>query len=450
MRRSSLTLRLVLGAAVWTVAALGITGVVLHQLFLDHIRRSFDSVLIEQLAELVAVSGIGPDGDFELHRLPADSAFQRLGSGKYWQVVTPQGVTIRSASLEQARLDLPPVLPGGELRLTVAGGPRGERLRVAVRAIEVSGAERPAMAAVAFDTAGVAGSAAQFDRLLAISLLLLGIGLLSAIFAQVRFGLAPLRRMSVELAEIRSGRRDRLTMDSPAELAPFALEINALLAQVAGTIQRARTHVGNLAHALKTPLAVMTNEAARAPGPTGEALRRQVESMSRSIGHHLARARMAGAAGILGMQTDLVTVAEDILRAMRRIHGARGLQLELDNEGCPIFAGERQDCEELLGNLIDNACLWAKSRVRVSLRATDSAMEITVEDDGPGIAPEHRERALARGGRLDEAIPGTGLGLAIVGDLVELHGGTLALDRSALGGLAARIRLPQPSGTIPH
>jgi signal transduction histidine kinase len=450
MRRSSLTLRLVLGAAVWTTAALAITGVVLHQLFLDHVRRSFDAVVTEHLSELIAVAGVGAEGDFELHNLPIDPGFHRLDSGSYWQVATPQGQIIRSASLGEASLQLPVPAAGSKVLLAEISGPRGERLRVAMRAVAISGFSNPAIAAVAIDTRELAASVARFRDLLTLSLVLLGLGLTTAIFAQVRFGLTPLRRMAAELAEIRSGRRTALNTEAPLELAPFAVEINDLLAQVTETIRRARTHVGNLAHGLKAPLAVLTNEVERATGPSGETLRRQIEVMSRSISHHLARARMAGAAGVLGMQTDLTAVVKDVLRAMHRIHGGRALQLDLKVEGNPIFSGERQDCEELLGNIIDNACIWAKSRVCVSLSTSSGTTDITIEDDGPGIAPEQRAAALMRGGRLDEAAPGTGLGLAIVAELVALHRGVLQLDRSSLGGLAVRIHLPRPGGPSLH
>jgi signal transduction histidine kinase len=449
MRPSSLAVRLVLGAGIWTAAALLTTGIVLHQLFLDHVRRGFDAVLSEHLWELIAVAGIGPEGDFELHRLPIDPVFQRPGSGSYWQLDTPQGSKIRSASLGAAELDLPEIPTEAGLRFYETRGPNGERLRVAVQAVPVQGSATPARGAVAFDTAELQASVARFGRLLILSLALLGAGLLTAILAQVQFGLAPLRRMRTQLQEIRAGARQSLDSDAPREIAPFALEINALLAQVADTIDRARTHVGNLAHGLKTPLTVLRNEAERVPAPARAALQGQIEAMSRSIGHHLARARMAGAAGVLGMQTELQPVAEDILRVMRRIHGGRGLQMELRTEGRPVFPGERQDCEELLGNLLDNACIWARSQVLISLRNADGAAEIAVEDDGPGIAPEHRAIAMARGGRLDEKVPGTGLGLSIVGDLVALHGGTWSLDRSALGGLCARIRLPTARGPAP-
>lgn len=263
---------------------------------------------------------------------------------------------------------------------------------------------------------------------------------------QVRYGLSPLRRIGEALAEIRAGRADRLTGPVPRELAPLTHELNALLAHNAQVVERARTHVGNLAHALKTPLSVIANEAATASGPLAATVARQVAAMRTQVDHHLARARALGSGQVLGARCRVEPVLQDLVRALTRIHAARNVSLSIDCPAELAFRGEREDLEEMAGNLLENACKWA--RARVAVRASVQAGEmltLTVEDDGPGIAEGERARAIERGTRLDESVPGTGLGLAIVRDICALYGGTIALGDAELGGLSVRVTLPAAS-----
>jgi signal transduction histidine kinase len=245
------------------------------------------------------------------------------------------------------------------------------------------------------------------------------------------------------LARIRDGKARRLEGRFPAEIAPLAGELNSLIQHSEEVVGRARTHVANLAHFLKTPLTVLSSEAEAQPGPLADAVKRQVDSMRRQVDHYLARGRAAGALDVLGNRTKVKSVLDDLARVLERIHEARGIEIEVDCSPELFFRGERQDLEEMSGNLIDNACKWAKSRVVVTATAAANAKwQLKVEDDGPGLAPEDRERVLERGGRLDESVPGSGLGLSIVEDIAKLYGGTFELGTSLLGGLEARLSLP--------
>ena len=211
-------------------------------------------------------------------------------------------------------------------------------------------------------------------------------------------------------------------------------------------MERARTQVGNLAHALKTPLSVMTNEARAIRDPGAQKLAEQAEIMRRQVNHYLDRARIAGQANVIGVVAEVDPTIGRLVRAMRRIHADRNLTIDWNGGPSARFKGEQQDLEEIVGNLVDNACKWARSRVSITAerKATADAQSLTVviEDDGPGLSDDQIQVATARGKRLDESKPGSGLGLSIVNDLVGMYKGTLALSRSPLGGLRASVSLP--------
>ncbi|MDE3116884.1 MAG: histidine kinase, partial [Pseudomonadota bacterium] len=296
---------------------------------------------------------------------------------------------------------------------------------------------------VAGDTSEMDKEVARFDRMLSWSFALLALGLIGAIFLQVRIGLQPLRALSLRLADIRDGKARRLKGKFPAEIAPLAAELNSLIGHSEDVVGRARTHVSNLAHALKTPLSVLSGEASAAPGELGEAVERQVETMRRHVDHYLTRARAAGALDVIGTRTPVKPVLDDLARVLRRIHAEKDVIINIDCPRALVFRGEKQDLEELAGNLMDNACKWARTRIAVAVRTEQGGrLILAVGDDGPGLTEEERTRVGARGERLDESVPGSGLGLAIVRDIVGLYGGQLDLDASALGGLEARLTLP--------
>jgi signal transduction histidine kinase len=266
----------------------------------------------------------------------------------------------------------------------------------------------------------------------------------------VRFGLAPLKRISESLAAIRSGTAERLAGNFPVEIAPLARETNALIEANREIVERARTHVGNLAHALKTPLSVMLNEAsARAKDPFASKMCEQIEIMSDQVERHLERARIAARPTVVGGLTDVVPVVTALARTMEKLHHEKGIAVSVTAPVRARFRGEEPDLEEMVGNLVDNACKWAQSRVAIEVvsersdpRRDGAVVRIVVDDDGPGLSPTEREQVALRGRRLDETKPGSGLGLSIVVELADLYGGGLNLGAAPLGGLRAELVLP--------
>jgi signal transduction histidine kinase len=300
---------------------------------------------------------------------------------------------------------------------------------------------------------GNAGDMAEeitaFTRSTLLTLSVFGLGLVISITAQTRWALRPLDRVRRGLSDLRSGKVARFTGSYPAEIAPLAKELNALLESNQEIIERARTQVGNLAHALKTPLSVITNEARSSRGPLADKVTEQAEIMRQQVTSYLDRARIAARSKVIGAVTEVEPVVGRLVRAMNRIHDDRHLRVISTVPPHSLFRGEQQDLEEIVGNLVDNACKWAKSEVRIGVGYEKPPNDdrpgrllVNIDDDGPGLAPEQRAEATRRGRRLDESKPGSGLGLSIVTDLVALYEGKFSLDRSPAGGLRAAIELP--------
>ncbi len=263
---------------------------------------------------------------------------------------------------------------------------------------------------------------------------------------QVRKGLSALNDLRTRLSAVRDGREHQIVGRYPAEVEPLVTDLNALLEHRDHAVRRAVAKAGDLAHGLKTPLAVLAQEAARAnaAGQTelAESIEQQVDRMRRQIDYHLAHARAAASGATLGARCAVADSVEPLVRTLHRLHADRGVTIESNVAAGHVFRGQREDLDEMLGNLLDNACKWARSRVAVASAACGNHILITVDDDGPGLDASMREAVLHRGVRADEAAPGSGLGLAIVRDLADVYGGSIALDASPLGGLRARLRLP--------
>jgi signal transduction histidine kinase len=438
----SLAFRLVAGAAVLVAAGLLVGSYALSILFHDYVERGFDARLGIMLESLIAQTDIGDSGEISPPKALGDPRFEQPYSGWYWQISTKAGPVLRSRSLWDEVLSPKDVTAQTVLRTFETTGPERQHLRVITRSITYPESSELYFMSIAGDTSEIDQETTRFNRTVAWALAALGLMLVAAVFVQVRFGIQPLRRIPVALAAIRTGRADRLTGTFSAEVEPLAEEINALLDDNRAVVERARTHVGNLAHALKTPLAVLTNEAAAKGGPSTAAVRRQAEIMRRHVDHHLARARTAARAGVLGARTPVAPVIDDLKRTLDAIYRDRLVAVAVEGTAGAAFRGERQDLEEMLGNLMDNAYKWAKARVRVLVAARDERLVVQVEDDGPGLTAEEREAVAQRGVRFDEAVPGSGLGLAIVRDVAELYSGGLALEESELGGLSAVLTLP--------
>jgi signal transduction histidine kinase len=456
MRRNSLATRLFFSATAWVVVILAITSVVLSSVYKDATERAFDRRLNLYLRTLIAEVAT-PDE-------PPDRQFQSLGeplfelplSGWYWQITrtdTEKADVRASRSLWDKKLpkleDRGIDLSAAGIRVAYVDGPEGQSLRMVERPVDL-GADGKFLVSVAGDATEIFEETRSFDYYLGGTFVVLGVVLLLTTIFQVRFGLAPLKRISESIADIRSGRAERLEGEFPVEIAPLARETNALIDANREIVERARTHVGNLAHAVKTPLSVIVNEAAaHGADPFARKVLEQADVMRDQVTHHLERARIAARVTIIGTVTEVAPVLEALRRTMEKIHRSRDLVIDVKADPHARFRGERQDLEEMAGNLVDNACKWAASRVfvEVSVERTPepgapSMLRIIVDDDGRGLSADERAKVSRRGQRLDESKPGSGLGLSIVVDLAALYGGSLSLGNAPIGGLRAELSLP--------
>ncbi|ABS62552.1 integral membrane sensor signal transduction histidine kinase [Parvibaculum lavamentivorans DS-1] len=453
MRSDSLAFRLIAGAALWSAIALLTGGLVLSTIFRNSVENSFDARLNVLLHSLIATTEIGEDGNIDRSRALSETRFDLAYSGWYWQIwPVAARPALRSRSLFDQSLDLTPAERTERNRIGLkifdTIGPENQPLRVVERRVTLPGYDVPVSFAVAGDRAEMDVEIQGFNTWLFVAMAAMGAGLLVALLIQVRFGLRPLERVRHSLAQIRSGRATKLEGEFPLEIEPLAAELNGLLEGNREVLERARTHVGNLAHALKTPLSVLTNEARSRDDPFGETVSRMALQMREQIDHHLARARMAASANVLGAHTPVAPVLTRIVRALERIYAERDISIEIDCPEDAGFRGEAQDLEEVAGNLLDNACKWANTKVRLTVVSDGTTRKgrplllLRVEDDGPGLPEDARMMALKRGTRLDETKPGSGLGLSIVTEIADLYGGELRLETSPLGGLKADLYLP--------
>ncbi|MGI9486570.1 MAG: ATP-binding protein [Geminicoccaceae bacterium] len=417
------------------------SGFALSALFGDAVRTSFDDRLAVLLEGVVAGTTVGEDGGLDLSLQLGEPRFNQPFSGWYWQISDGKEPVRRSPSLWAQALVLPRP-ENEEVVLDELPGPDNQTLRVLIRPIILPGRDERFWYAVAGDESELRGTKNRFDQLLALTLAMLFAGVLAAILIQVRFGLQPLFRIQRALSAIRSGESRRLEGSYPSEIQPLASELNALIDHSETLIERAQTHVGNLAHGLKTPLSVLANEVREKKTPFSDLVDRQTTLMRQQVEHHLGRARAAATSTILGARSDVAPVLEDLRRTLERIHSEREIRIQVDCPDNLVFRGARHDLEEMLGNLMDNAGKWAASEVHVHAERQGDRIDLLIEDDGDGLPPSQRAEVLKRGRRLDESVPGTGLGLSIVVDLASLYGGRLELGDAELGGLAVRLHLP--------
>lgn len=441
----SLTGRLLLSAILWSAAALAVGGMLLSFAFRTYVLSDIDRKLEMMIDTMVGISEISPDGVLRFNQPLLDQRFAAPYSGWYWQISEQGADPFRSRSLWDFELKPDVAIRAFSLKLSEVEGPDGQSLRSAERDIILPEADRIFRYQVATDTAEVQEAIDRFNWLLmgALALIMLTVSL--ALVIQVAYGLRPLRNIRRSLSEVRSGQRARIEGTWPEDLRPLAQEINALIDQNEKLVDRARTHVGNLAHALKTPLSVIMNEVESDTSKKGQAIGVAAKNIREHIDHHLKRARIAG--GGSGPGLPIRERVEKLGRAIERLNREKDLKVTVACESDLKFDGEREDFDELLGNIVDNAGKWARGQVtitasRVQENLRRAFMDIRVEDDGPGVPEGERETLFERGKRLDEHVPGTGLGLAIVRDIVELYGGSAHLDEASLGGLAVMLRLP--------
>ncbi len=441
--RGSLTVRMIALAAAWIVPLLVVGGFALDDVLARAIRRNFDDQLNYAATALIATAEIGPGGEARLSRPLSDQRFLEPYSGLYWQVSVAGAEPFRSRSLWDRALTW-------RARADCAGGCfydattfRDEPLRVVERDAVLPGTKTLFHFQVAQVSRDLDEQVRALRATLWWSLGLLGLGLLILAALQSTYGLWPLRHVSRAIATIRSGAATRVVGAFPPEIAPMVAELNELLDDNAQQAEAAKLHAGNLAHALKTPMSVLVG-AARAGDPDLAALvASQTAIMQRHVDHQLARARAAGRRTASTARAEVWSALEGLVRTLTRIHADRRVTIDIDGARDAAFRGERQDLEEMLGNLLDNAAVHGGGRVFATVATKAADVVITIEDDGPGVPAEARERLFERGARLDTGRPGTGLGLAIVRDVAEIYGGTVTLGSSDdLGGLMVTLTLP--------
>jgi signal transduction histidine kinase len=453
LRHPSLARRLVLLALGWSLAALLVFIVVCAVLFYQAAIRRVDQTLGELTDNLVTYSTV-EDGKVFAPPLTDERAL-RAYSGRYWEIaeVGPDGKIrpiARSYSLFDAVLNPPPDLasrfkakPGKAVAYDTRG-PLNEPLRARAQQNVLTGRKTPVIFLAAEDRTSIDRDVRGFVVATAGAFVLLGAGLIAAIVIQVRVGLRPLFELRREVAAVRRGKAERLAETYPSELTPLAQELNALVEHNQEVVERQRTHVGNLAHALKTPISVMLTEADQRPGPLADVVSRQTEAMRQQVDHHLRRARAAARTQGQGERTSVAEVLDELSRTLERIFRDKGVSIDWDAAEDIYFLGERQDLLEIAGNAVENACKWSKAKVRVRAEAVGpERFRLVVEDDGPGLPPDRRDEVLRRGTRLDETAPGSGLGLSIIDELARAYGGALALGDSPLGGLRLETDLPR-------
>jgi len=444
---TSFRARLIVGAIIWITAGLAVSGKMLAELFRAHVTEQFDEELHGHAAELAVLAAVDKTGKPYLHRRLSDPRFLPAGSGFYWQLQTPDGRRESSASLGEHALPLSAApAPLGVERHGFVEGPNG-LVRLVETSVRPVGASDPLRIGIGAEQRLLDEVLARFNWTLAASLSFIAVGLSGAAMLQVWFGLRPMGRVRDALAAVRNGRTQRLPDDLPSEVAPLAADLNNLLEANIDMLRRARTQAGNLGHALKTPLAIIVDEAARlrssGNGPAAEVLDQQCERMQRQIDYQLARARAAALRSAPGVATSVEETLEPIVHAMERLHRRRDVKFDASIPFKLTAALDAQDLAEILANLLDNGGKWARSRVEIMARQPeDGNILVTVDDDGPGLPPEAYEVVFGLGERLDEQIPGHGMGLAIVKDLVTLYGGKIWLGASPLGGLRVHLQLP--------
>jgi len=381
-----------------------------------------------------------------LRRQAGEPRFDQPYSGWYWQIAAPDGAMVRSYSLWDQRLAGVAGEVSEALQFHTIDGPNNTRLLAAERAIRMPEIEGQYRFMVAADVEELEVQTQPFNRTLAWALFVLWFGLLLGVAAQIMFALRPFGRLRRGLGDISTGRSERLEGRFPAEVQPLVAELNAHFDKIGQVVERARGHVGNLAHALKTPLSVLSNEARAGAQVPADSVLRQTDAMRRRVDHYLVRARTAATVGLITARAPVTPVIENLRRTLLRIHVDKNLQIDVAPDAALEYRGDRQGLEEMIGNLLDNACKWATSRITVTAIAEGHQIRFTVEDDGPGLPAERRGEVLGRGRRLDEAVDGSGLGLAIVDEIAGLYGGSLALDDAALGGLKVELILPAATG----
>ncbi|MCO4091581.1 MAG: sensor histidine kinase [Sphingorhabdus sp.] len=433
---------MILTAAAWITILLIGGGAALDRVLTSSVEQNFDTQIEYVLTAMIASAEIGPDGEIRMNRPLGDQRFLEPNSGLYWQITGKDAMPFPSRSLWDRALSPPAGHKDQAVHFRNSNEFPDEPLRIAERSIKLPDSDIAWTFMVAQSRNSLDAQIQELRSVLVTSFFLLALGLIILAALQTFYGLWPLRAVRKAIAQMRSGEESRVTDALPDEVMPMVNELNALLDHNEKQAEESRRHAGNLAHALKTPLTVIMNSATAQAPDISETVIREATTMRRQVDHHLARARAVGRRGHSHSRAVVWGSLEAVERAVGRLYA----HVRLDMAGDKAIAArvERQDLDEMLGNLIENAAKYGGGSVFVTVEDAGDFVEMIIEDDGQGIPESERERLFDRGARLDTGKPGTGLGLAIVRDVVEIYGGTVALEKSEdLGGLLVRLRLPK-------
>ncbi|WMT88079.1 HAMP domain-containing histidine kinase [Pelagibacterium sp. 26DY04] len=445
MKKGSIAFRLFWLSAGWLVVALVATAFLLTELYSQALDRDLNESLDFQISSLVGQT-LEEDSPASSEIGLSDTRFSRPTSGWYWQVRDEAGALVNfSPSMVGTVLpELAGAFNAQGTRSGLIADDYGQTLRAVERWITLDEIGRFVIT-VTGNYSDVEGRVDAFRGQAIIVLAVVGIILAAMSGMIARFALRPIERLREAIEAVREGDRPTVEGAYPQEIAPLAEELNELLRSNTQIIARAQAQVGNLAHGLKTPLAVLRNEADGGKSTLAKSVLHETDNMSRIVATYLDKARLAARSSVVGKRADTRAVLERLGRVMAKLNKQCDLAVDLP-KSVPWFRGDESDLEEMAGNLLDNACKWARSEVRLSARESgdsgNRSVTIVVEDNGPGLTDAEAEQVLRRGVRLDEKTPGSGLGLDIVKELVDIYGGDLTLSRSALGGLNATLRLP--------
>ena len=444
----SLRRRLLISTLIGSVVLTLTTGLFLSIIFKISHEKQFDQRLANTLSELVGATRI-TDKNISLNLLHSSPQYYNLYSGWYWQIVLENEILFKSKSLQKSSIikqyDIEQY-QDGIFRGNI-DGPIGEPIRVYAQYISFPELNKKLLFIVSGNSELLNAQEKSFYWMISSALTLLVFGLIGGTFYQLRFVLKPLTSLKNYLAKIRIGEGQSIEGDLPIEIMPVANEINSLIDANKKVIDRARTHVGNLAHALKTPISVLLNETDNKDDAKSKLIHGQVKLMNVQITHHLNRARMTASLESVATKIPVSPIVNSIVNVLQKINVEKNVKVELNLNKALCFHGEKQDLEELIGNLIDNAFKWCGNKVLVTITSTENKfkilqLHIMIEDDGQFMPPKELERVLKRGHRIDENVTGSGLGLSIVKELAGLYNGEFKLSQSNLGGLKAELWLP--------